>query len=65
MDAGKYALRKGERQPTIVEAVDWILRSTDRKYRRDQLSDWRRLFGDAFANQVEEAVKQAWAKKKK
>lgn len=53
-----------ERQPTIPEAVDWILQSITREYRIQCLHFWREKYGDEYADQVEKRVRAVWGKRK-
>lgn len=41
------------RQPTLEEAVDWIMRSRTEEYRALCLIHWRNLYGDDYADQIE------------
>lgn len=52
------------RQPTIQEAVEFVLQSLTREYRQSCITHWREKFGDVFANAVEERVKQKWKTKR-
>lgn len=51
------------RKPTVEEAVAFMLRSQTREYRAICLAHWRQKFGDAFADEIEERVKQKWERK--
>lgn len=51
------------RRPTLHEAVEWVLDSKTREYRKACIRHWRTLYGDEFANQVEARVKAEWGKR--
>ena len=51
-------------QPSIPEAVAWIMRSLTLEYRQKCLRHWREKFGDAYANEVEVKVKHLCEAKK-
>lgn len=53
------------RQPTVTEAVEFILVSLTREYRQKCLRFWREKYGEEFAREVEERVKKKWSTKQK
>lgn len=50
------------RQPTIQEAVEIVLGSKTRAYRKLCLDFWRDLFGEEFVLMVEQQVRARWKK---
>jgi hypothetical protein len=52
------------RQPTVNEAVDWLMQSMTREYRRICLDDWCSKYGEKFASQVQEQFLTRWKGKK-
>lgn len=51
------------RQPSVAEAVEFVLQSLTREYRAMCIAHWRQKYGDAFANDIEERVKRKWKRK--
>lgn len=51
------------RQPTIDEAVEILLRTLTKGFRRAQLAEWRHQYGDEFAGSVKAKVSAKWGKK--
>lgn len=50
------------RQPTVDEAVEFMLKSVTLEYRRKAIKFWREKFGDVFADSVERKIKSQWGK---
>lgn len=44
------------RQPTLEEAVNWILKAQTSEYKNLQIAEWKREFGETFAKQVKAEV---------
>lgn len=53
------------RQPTVEEAVSWLMISKTQEYRRTSLAHWKTLYGGNFTEKVEWEVKRQWAKRKR
>jgi hypothetical protein len=47
-------------QPTLNEAVSYLIKCHTREYRRECLKFWRECFGSQFADQVEARVLAEW-----
>jgi hypothetical protein len=63
-NSGNKPLTAAYRQPTIAEAVAFVLQSQTREYRQKCLQHWREKYGDQFADEVEERVKRTWKTKR-
>ena len=56
--------REKYRQPTVEEAVDWLLKSLTKEYRRNCLEFWREKYGEAYHAQVKQQFLTKWRTKK-
>lgn len=52
------------RQPTHKEAVDIVCRCLTQECRHSCIAHWRRLYGDEFANKVEDDARKRHESKK-
>lgn len=42
------------RQPTIQEAVDWLMQAITKEYRQLCIAFWREHYGNAYAERVKQ-----------
>lgn len=42
-------------QPTVTQAVDWLMKQLTLEYNRTCLRHWRKLYGNAYADKVKAA----------
>lgn len=53
------------RQPTVPEAVAWLMQQTDLAYRRLCLKTWGEQFGQTFRQEVEAQFSRKWKGRKR
>lgn len=52
------------RQPTIQEAVDWLMQAITKEYRQLCIAFWREHYGNAYAERVKQEFLTKWEGKK-